>query len=65
MFLVGASYVWLETFTDFFKIELYSDDSINTDSQVKEIPKFVYLGWLVSKEGVVACEKFYQAFWFQ
>ena len=37
-------YIRLETFTDFFKVELYSDDSINTDSQVKEISKFVYLG---------------------
>ena len=43
-FLRDDYYVRLETFTDFFKVELYSDDSINTDSQVKEISKFVYLG---------------------
>lgn len=39
-----SSNVLLETFADFFKIELYSDDSINMDSQVKKILKFVYLG---------------------
>ena len=56
-FLRDDYYVRLETFTDFFKVELYSDDSINTDSQVKEISKFVYLGWLGSKEGVVVMRK--------
>lgn len=53
----GSSWLLLETFADFFKVELYSDDSINTDSQVKEISKFVYLGWLGSKEGVVVMRK--------
>lgn len=42
----GSPFAHLETFKDFFKVNLYSDDSFNNDSQVIRNPNICIFGMI-------------------